>query len=233
MKEPFYKSSKSYVLCGLAGIIGAMCFVAAIFLNSMTTVIVSEAKTVDGASLFDSVLYGLSDLKYGFSLKDIIPLLLVIIIILSAIILFVFAIRDNFCNEHYKMLKHGAETGKAESENEKTESNPSERFGNNRLYNFVVNHKYLSRFIPIVVSILGFICLYKTQAYSNVYKNNMAIVENYKAIINQYEIAGVSTGTMKASSYIGIGKILLFVGIILYIGAICFNFILDTLNEDQ
>ena len=72
MKEPFYKSSKSYVLCGLAGIIGAMCFVAAIFLNSMTTVIVSEAKTVDGASLFDSVLYGLSDLKYGFSLKDII-----------------------------------------------------------------------------------------------------------------------------------------------------------------
>jgi hypothetical protein len=85
--------------------------------------------------------------------------------------------------------------------------------------------------IPIFVSALSLFGLYHTQSYTSVYKNTTDLVESWKSIITQYHAAGIETA-MTAEVRMGLAKILIIVGFILFIGAFCFNFILDTLNED-
>ena len=65
MNEPFYKKSKSYLICGLAGIIGALYIGASVFLNSITTVIDIDEKMTDGMTVMDTVKYSLSSMKQG------------------------------------------------------------------------------------------------------------------------------------------------------------------------
>ena len=102
----------------------------------------------------------------------------------------------------------------------------------NRIYKFVTNHRYITRIIPLVVSMLSLFGLYHTSAYKNVYKNTVSLVDSWKSIIIQYQAAGIQT-SMSADIHIGIAKILMIVGIVFCIAAFCFNFILDTLNEEQ
>ena len=255
MNEPFYKKSRSYLLCGLAGVLGVICLVLAIFLDSVTAIVKVDTRMVEGASLMDSVKYGFYALKEGFAIKKIIPLVLLIILFIVLLIMLIYTFKDNFLNENYHKFQK-IETGKmpiptatatvedgtsnteaaddaaAKPDEKKKTSFFEDKFGNTKIYRFNKNHRHISRMISIVIAFLIFIALYHTSCYKSVYANATSIVDSWKSIIAQYQVAGLNAD-MSAKAYFGIAKILMIVGFILYIGSFCLNFILDTLNEEQ
>lgn len=243
MKEPFYKKSKTYLLCGLSGVIGALCLVGAVFFDSVVAVVKTESSTVDGVSLMDGVKTGIAELQEGFAFRKITPLIYLIIIFISILVMIVMSIKDNFLNENYRrfLKNEKGRTGgnPSEEKDSEAEENPpkikkesflEKRFGYTKVYMFIKKHRHLSRMIPIAAAIVAFVFLYRSNEYRTVYTNTVSLIESWKSIIAQYEFAGVETN-MKAYSIIGVGKILMFLGFILHIGAFCLNFILDTLNE--
>lgn len=254
MKEPFYRKSRSYLLCGLAGVLGIICMVLTIFLDSVTAVVKVDTKMVEGASLMDSVRYGYSGIKEGFTFSKIVPLILLIILFIVLFIMFIYTVKDNFLNENYHRLQkleqgnvgksttaadnaqaadgQPADEQAADAEKTKKTSFFENKFGNTKLYRFTKEHRHISRMISIIIALVLFIALYHTKCYKSVYINATSVVESWKSIIAQYNAAGFDSG-MSAREYIGIAKILMILGFILYIGSFCLNFILDTLNEEQ
>ncbi len=105
MKDPFYKNSKSYLICGLIGVVGVLYLGLAIFVNSVTTVIDIDERNVDGLAIIDSVENALRDIaRHGFKPWKIYPLLLVIILMLAVVIMLYFVIKDNFFNDNFRRL---------------------------------------------------------------------------------------------------------------------------------
>ena len=265
MKDPFYKNSKSYLLCGIIGAVGVIYLFASIFLNSITTVIVVDEKTTDGMTLFDTVRSGLVALKSGVTISKLIPLLMFIILIVVLAAMMFFVIKDNFMNEYAKKLseqeeKRAEEVRKAmkgqlagnkkadgemsgSGEDKETEVKKAEvkkpvkrrRQLNGFLgivQNFIEYHKHLSRIIAVALALLLFIIMYHTKVYKNLYTTTTELVASWKSIIAQYEMAGIDT-PMQAFIRMGIGKVLMIAGFVLYGVSFVFNFILDTLNEVQ
>ncbi len=255
MKEPFYKKSRSYQLCGLAGVLGVICMVLTIFLDSVTAIVKVDTKMVEGASLMDSVKYGFYALKEGFAIKKLLPLVLLVILFVVLLIMLICTIKDNFMNEHYHKIQKNelgnagkapmpaaaegetadnetADSAAVNTDEKKKTSFFEDKFGGTKIYRFTKNHRYLTRMIAVIIAFLIFIALYHTSCYKNVYMNATSIVDSWKSIIAQYKAAGFDAD-MSAKAYFGIAKIFMILGFILYIGSFCLNFILDTLNEEQ
>ena len=297
MKDPFYKNSKSYLICGLIGVVGVLYLGLAIFVNSVTTIIDIDERNVDGLAIIDSVENALRDIaRHGFKPWKVYPLLLVIILMLAVVIMLYFVIKDNFFNENFRRLDKLAseekpvpkgtvvntvfggedeetesaeatdaaeesETGKEEapaeyepeSEFSDLEEKPYEitdteitleqkkalarrkriKMGGplGVFFRFEDKHKYISRIIPVIAVLLIYIALYHTRAYKDAYNTTTELVISWQSIIEQYKVMNKPTD-MVAEIHTGLGLILVIAGEIFYFGAFCFNFILDTLNED-
>ena len=111
MKEPFYKNSKSYLICGLIGVVGVLYLGLAMFLNSVSTYVDvgdGEGGKSEGLTIFETVRSALGDLKYGFKISRFFPILLVILLFVVLVIMLYFAIKDNFLNENFQRLDKAA-----------------------------------------------------------------------------------------------------------------------------
>ena len=302
MKDPFYKNSKSYLICGLIGVVGVLYLGLAIFVNSVTTIIDIDERNVDGLAIIDSVENALRDIaRHGFKPWKVYPLLLVIILMLAVVIMLYFVIKDNFFNENFRRLDKlaseekpvpkgtvvntvfggedeetesaeatdaaaldidailaetsgtAAEESEPESEFSDLEEKPYEitdteitleqkkalarrkriKMGGplGVFFRFEDKHKYISRIIPVIAVLLIYIALYHTRAYKDAYNTTTELVISWQSIIEQYKVMNKPTD-MVAEIHTGLGLILVIAGEIFYFGAFCFNFILDTLNED-
>ncbi len=262
MKDPFYKNSKSYLVCGLIGTVGVIYLFASLFLNSITTVIMVDEKTTDGMTLFDTVRSGLTSLKSGFALWKFFPLILFIILVVLLAAMLFFAVKDNFMNEYAKKLSEqerrqaeevrkamkGKKAGSGEEENKETDekTDTAEKSAEIKkpvkrrkqlngflgvVQNYVEYHKNLSRIIAVILALLIFIIMYHTKAYKNLYTTTTELVASWQSIIAQYKMAGIET-PMQAYIRMGIGKVLMIAGFVMYSASFVFNFILDTLNEE-
>ena len=98
-------------------------------------------------------------------------------------------------------------------------------------FRFENRHKYLARIIPIILSVVIYFLLYHTNEYKVMYASATELVASYQSIIAQYRMMKIDTD-MVAKIHKGLGFLLIFAGELFYIGSFCFNFILDTLNED-
>ena len=282
MKEPFYKNSKSYLICGLIGVVGVLYLGLAMFLNSVSTYVDvgdGEGGKSEGLTIFETVRSALGDLKYGFKISRFFPILLVILLFVVLVIMLYFAIKDNFLNENFHRLDAAAgavgapeitekveetvgaveevkiEEAKAEekAEDDPLDEKPIEikakeltpeqkkamarkkrlrmRGPLGMFFRFEDRHKYLARIIPIMLSIVIYILLYHTSEYKGMHDSITELVASWQSIITQYKMMNIDTD-MVAKIHIGLGLILVFAGELFYIGSFCFNFILDTLNED-
>ena len=304
MKEPFYKNSKSYLICGLIGVVGVLYLGLAMFLNSVSTYVdVGDGGKSEGLTIFETVRSALGDLKYGFKISRFFPILLVILLFVVLVIMLYFAIKDNFLNENFHRLDKAAseekpvekgvvvndtlefdldavaeaagapeitekveetvgaveevkiEEAKAEekAEDDPLDEKPIEikakeltpeqkkamarkkrlrmRGPLGMFFRFEDRHKYLARIIPIILSIVIYILLYHTSEYKGMHDSITELVASWQSIITQYKMMNIDTD-MVAKIHIGLGLILVFAGELFYIGSFCFNFILDTLNED-
>ncbi len=282
MKEPFYKNSKSYLICGLIGVVGVLYLGLAMFLNSVSTYVDvgdGEGGKSEGLTIFETVRSALGDLKYGFKISRFFPILLVILLFVVLVIMLYFAIKDNFLNENLHRLDAAAgaagapeitekveetvgaveevkiEEAKAEekAEDDPLDEKPIEikakeltpeqkkamarkkrlrmRGPLGMFFRFEDRHKYLARIIPIILSIVIYILLYHTSEYKGMHDSITELVASWQSIITQYKMMNIDTD-MVAKIHIGLGLILVFAGELFYIGSFCFNFILDTLNED-
>lgn len=282
MKEPFYKNSKSYLICGLIGVVGVLYLGLAMFLNSVSTYVDvgdGEGGKSEGLTIFETVRSALGDLKYGFKISRFFPILLVILLFVVLVIMLYFAIKDNFLNENFHRLDAAAgaagapeitekveetvgaveevkiEEAKAEekAEDDPLDEKPIEikakeltpeqkkamarkkrlrmRGPLGMFFRFEDRHKYLARIIPIIFSIVIYILLYHTSEYKGMHDSITELVASWQSIITQYKMMNIDTD-MVAKIHIGLGLILVFAGELFYIGSFCFNFILDTLNED-
>ena len=280
MKEPVYKRSKSYLICGLIGVVGVIYLGISIFIYSVTPVIdVSEGeRTHDGVSIFNSIQSSINDMKHSFAPVQLLPILLVVILFLVLAAMFYFMIKDNFLNDNFR--KNGKEEKEKEEnpaavgvvvntvfgEEEESLEKPADetdvtddieedapieikevtdkqkraaarrRRLNMRgplgsFFRFEDRHKYIARVLPAIFVILIYIGLYHTPSYKEIYNSTTEVVANWEAVINQYKVMNMETD-MVAEVNIGLGFVLMIAGIVFYIGAFCFNFILDTLNED-
>ena len=282
MKEPFYKNSKSYLICGLIGVVGVLYLGLAMFLNSVSTYVDvgdGEGGKSEGLTIFETVRSALGDLKYGFKISRFFPILLVILLFVVLVIMLYFAIKDNFLNENFHKLDAVAEAAGAPEITEKVEETvgaveevkieeakaeekaeddpldekpieikakeltPEQKKAMARkkrlrmrgplgmFFRFEDRHKYLARIIPIILSIVIYILLYHTSEYKGMHDSITELVASWQSIITQYKMMNIDTD-MVAKIHIGLGLILVFAGELFYIGSFCFNFILDTLNED-
>ena len=282
MKEPFYKNSKSYLICGLIGVVGVLYLGLAMFLNSVSTYVDvgdGEGGKSEGLTIFETVRSALGDLKYGFKISRFFPILLVILLFVVLVIMLYFAIKDNFLNENFHRLDKAASAAGAPEITEKVEETvgaveevkieeakaeekaeddpldekpieikakeltPEQKKAMARkkrlrmrgplgmFFRFEDRHKYLARIIPIILSIVIYILLYHTSEYKGMHDSITELVASWQSIITQYKMMNIDTD-MVAKIHIGLGLILVFAGELFYIGSFCFNFILDTLNED-
>ncbi len=307
MNEPFYKNSKSYLICGLIGLVGVIYLGLAIFINSVSTVIDIDERNTDGMSVYDSIVGALKDLKYGFKISRFFPLLLAIALFVVLIVMLYFVIKDNFLNENFHRLdklaseekpipkgtvvstvfgeekdairaditgKPGDVAEKHEEPVEKSEGSAETADGavdketasedkdeledkpfeikevtpeqkkamarRRRLqmggplgvfFRFEDRHRYLARIIPGILVVLIYIGLYHTREYKEAYNATTELVSSWQSIITQYKMMNMETD-MVAEIHTGFGLLMVIAGVIFYFGAFCFNFVLDTLNED-
>ncbi|MBQ8951788.1 MAG: hypothetical protein IJ065_11675 [Eubacterium sp.] len=296
MNEPFYKNSKSYLICGLIGLVGVIYLGLAIFINSVSTVIDIDERNTDGMSVYDSIVGALKDLKYGFKISRFFPLLLAIALFVVLIVMLYFVIKDNFLNENFHRLDklaseekpipkgtvvstvfgeeedavlsdvegkmeasekpaeisgETADKDSASDEKDEFEDKPFEikevtseqkkaMARRRRLqmggpigvfFRFEDRHRYLARIIPGILVVLIYIGLYHTREYKEAYNATTELVSSWQSIITQYKMMNMETD-MVAEIHTGFGLLMVIAGVIFYFGAFCFNFVLDTLNED-
>ena len=86
----------------------------------------------------------------------------------------------------------------------------------------------------LLLTLILAILITRTPAYQNVYQQFVYLKESWQGFIDRAQDSGVSSANiMKCYLFIGPGMIAYIVGAVLYFISIAYNFVLETLNEDD
>ncbi len=206
-KLPFYERKISFVIMKIAYILGAVLILLSPFLKWKKLVIKTDKYSKGSFSFFNCVKRGISSLKYGFNFYKIVPVLLFITLILTGLYMLYVALRD------IDIIKRPED---------------STFF----LDSFLKKFKFISRLMVLPLVIIELLLCLKTKMYGIQLGEYKEMYNTWNSIVVMSEQQTGYKSSMKVSLYTPFSFYLIIFGLILFIGAFAFKYILDTLNED-
>ena len=207
-KLPFYERKSSDLLCKIAGTASGFMVLASPFFNWKWLFVHAKNSETAGISLFDAVKYVFSREYHGKAVRQMIPAGLILLILLMGVLILYITWRDQYrpgTAAESKLLTDRALT----------------RF------------RLISRLVPVVILIAVPILMSFTYAWKVVAERFNATYASWSSMINTYKrINGTEFG-MFAWKLPGLGCLLLTFGILLYLFAEIYRYVINTLNEDD
>ncbi|MBR1772494.1 MAG: hypothetical protein IJ749_01205 [Eubacterium sp.] len=206
---PFYQQDNAYKKCGIVGLIGGLLMIAGAFLYWMNLYTNTGEAQYDGMSLFTAAKRGIQ----GMFIVDMDGKvngfhfsflgLLTALLLLLYLAVVVFLIIIDI-KDNFKRVP------------------------------FLENRKKRIRIGLLLLTLILAILITRTPAYQNVYQQFVYLKESWQGFIDRAQDSGVSSANiMKCYLFVGPGMIAYIVGAVLYFISIAYNFVLETLNEDD
>ena len=207
-KLPFYKEERSYVLTGIASLVGCASMIFGTLFNWISLYTKTTEVSKGGISILKTVKNALDGMfprdlqnhitKVHFSVNGILTVLFIIIFYLAVIFLGIAGIKDNLRHE-----------------------------------DFFSKRKKTVRLAVLVLLIVLIILLTHTFSFNNSMNQFEGAASNVRSFIDsalKNHVEGADD--MVCRLYHGLGTWCFWIGIVIYFASLCVNFVLDTLNEE-
>ena len=207
-KLPFYERKGSVLFCRIAGVAAGAFVLVSPFLGWRSVVVKADKLIIERASLFDIVKYVFGRNHSVPAIKQILIAFLFLLIILAGLMFLYLAYRDQF--------RPGTA---AES-----------RFLPDRL---ITRFRFISRIAIPVIAITAKILLTHNAICDKAFLQVQSTYDSWKNMITQFARYHGDDNGMFVHLFPGWGCLLFYTGILLFIIAECYRYVINTLNEED